>query len=84
MSRSFEELARAATPIGDIVLRRRFELTRQIDIFEVILGGEGLMSSLFTAGEEALARLGLAAINSDAIDVVVGGLGLGYTARTAL
>lgn len=84
MSRAFEELARAATPMGDIVLRRRLELTRQIDIFEVILGGDGLMSSLFTAGAEALARLGLAAINSDAIDVVVGGLGLGYTARTAL
>lgn len=84
MSRTFEELARAATPMGDIVLRRRLEPTLQIDIFEVMLGGDGLMSSLFTAGEEALARLGLGAVTNSEIDVVVGGLGLGYTARTAL
>ena len=84
MSRSFEELARVATPMGEIVLRRRMEPTLQVDVFEVILGGEGLMSSLFTAGEEALARLGLAAATGDDLDVVVGGLGLGYTARTAL
>ena len=56
----------------------------QIDVFEVMLGGDGLMSSLFTDGEEALARLGLDAVTNDTIDVVVGGLGLGYTARTAL
>ena len=84
MSRAFEELARAATSMGDIVLRRRLEPTLQVDIFEVILDGAGLMSSLFTDGEEALARLGLAAVDADAIDVVVGGLGLGYTARTVL
>ncbi len=70
--------------MGDIVLRRRLEVTLQIDVFEVILDGAGLMSSLFTDGEEALARLGLDAVATDAIDVVVGGLGLGYTARTAL
>ncbi|MBP8211641.1 MAG: spermidine synthase, partial [Ilumatobacteraceae bacterium] len=84
MSRSYEELARATTPMGDVVLRRRLEPTMQIDVFEVMLGGDGLMSSLFTDGEEALARLGLDAVTNDTIDVVVGGLGLGYTARTAL
>lgn len=84
MSRSFEELARSTTPMGDIVLRRRLEPTLQIDIFEVMLGGDGLMSSLFTDGEEALARLGLSAATGDALDVAVGGLGLGYTARTVL
>jgi spermidine synthase len=73
--------------MGDIVLRRRLEPTLQIDVFEVILGDDGLMSSLFTDGEEALARLGLAALSTsgdDPIDVVVGGLGLGFTARTAM
>jgi len=90
MSRSYEELARTATPMGDVVLRRRLEPTLQIDVFEVMLGGEGLMSSLFTDGEEALARLGLDAVTNDtsdtnqSIDVMVGGLGLGYTARAAL
>jgi spermidine synthase len=86
MSRTFEELARTDTPLGEIVLRRRLEPTSQRDIHEVILAGDGLMSSLFTHGEEQLAELGLAAVTADAIDVdvVVGGLGLGYTARTVL
>lgn len=89
MSRAYEELARAETPMGDIVLRRRLEPTLQIDIFEVMLDGDGLMSSLFTEGEEALAQLGLAAVRDDAlaaggITVAVGGLGLGYTARAVL
>ena len=84
MSRAFEELARESTPIGEISLRRRLEPTLQIDVFEVILADDGLMSSLFTAGEEALARLGLAAVAGEGLDVIVGGLGLGYTARTVL
>jgi spermidine synthase len=42
------------------------------------------MSSLFTVAEEELARRTLAALPNASLDVVVGGLGLGYTARTAL
>lgn len=84
MSRTFEELARTDTPLGEIVLRRRLEPVSHRDIHEVILAGDGLMSSLFTHGEEQLAELGLAAVTADSIDVVVGGLGLGYTARTVL
>jgi spermidine synthase len=84
MSRIFEELARTETPLGEIVLRRRLEPISRRDVFEVILGGDGLMSSLFTSGEEQLAHLGLTAVSADTIDVVVGGLGLGYTARAVL
>lgn len=84
MSRLFEELDRQATPIGDISLRRRLEPTLKIDVFEVKIGEDGLMSSLITDGEEAVSTLGLAATHNDPLDVVVGGLGLGYTARTAL
>lgn len=55
------------------------------DIFEIILGDAYLMSSRFTAAEEALAHLGLAAVHSNGpLDIVVGGLGLGFTARSAL
>jgi spermidine synthase len=50
----------------------------------VKLGDEFLMSSLFTVAEIELARLGLAAVAGDGLDVLVGGLGLGYTAATAL
>jgi spermidine synthase len=50
----------------------------------VKLGEEFLMSSLFTVAERELARLGLDAVSGDSLNVLVGGLGLGYTAVTAL
>ncbi|HEY0773724.1 MAG TPA: spermidine synthase [Nocardioidaceae bacterium] len=84
MSRRFEELDWQDTPMGEISLRRRVEPTLGVEVYEVKLGDEYLMSSLFTAAEVALARLGLAEANGDSLDVLVGGLGLGYTAATAL
>jgi hypothetical protein len=84
VSRSFEELDRRSTPMGELSVRRRLEPSLQVDVFEVILGEEHLMSSLFTEAEVALAHLGLAGAPAGPLDVVVGGLGLGYTARAAL
>jgi spermidine synthase len=84
VSRRIEELDWRETPMGAISLRRRMEPTLHVDVYEVLLGDEYLMSSLFTVAEVELARLGLAAVNGEQLDVVVGGLGLGYTARTAL
>lgn len=84
MSARFEELAWRETPMGEISLRRRREPTLDVDVFEVKLGDEYLMSSLFTVAEIELARLGLAAHTGDRLDVLVGGLGLGYTAVAAL
>ena len=85
----FEELDFQQTPLGDISLRKRSEprLNNEI-IYEVKLGDEFLMSSLFVEAEEQLSTLGLAALKAngfnDDLNVVVGGLGLGYTALTAL
>jgi spermidine synthase len=84
MSLYFEELDYRLTPIGALSLRRRRELSLGIDVFEIKLGDEYLMSSLFTASEIALARLGLAELSGSGLDVVVGGLGLGYTAQAVL
>lgn len=84
MSRRFEELDWQETPMGPVSLRRRVEPQLQVDVYEVKLGEEFLMSSLFTVAEVELARLGLAACPGDGLDVLVGGLGLGYTAWTAL
>ncbi|HAT36562.1 MAG TPA: spermidine synthase [Rhodospirillaceae bacterium] len=84
MSRSFEELAYCETPIGELGLRRRRELRLDTDVFEIKLGEEFLMSSLFTASEIALADLGLGDLRGNELDVVVGGLGLGYTADAVL
>lgn len=84
MSLLFEELDYRPTPIGALSLRRRRELKLGIDILEIKLGEEHLMSSLFTASEIALAKLGLAELSGAGLDVVVGGLGLGYTAAAVL
>ncbi len=96
MSARFVELDWSATPIGDVSLRRRLDPVTGEDVFEVKLDDEWLMSSQFTAAEIALARLGLARLGNDGLagtedgvtpatlDIVVGGLGLGYTAQAAL
>lgn len=84
MSSRFAELDRQTTPMGEISLRRRLEPTLLIDVYEAMLGEEHLMSSLFTTSEIALARLALEDVPGDGLDVVVGGLGLGYTARAVL
>ncbi len=80
----FEELAWRETSMGAVSLRRRREPVLDVDVYEVKLGHEFLMSSLFTVAEVELARLGLARVEGDQLDVVVGGLGLGYTARAVL
>lgn len=84
MKALFEELDYRETPIGALSLRRRRELSLDVDVFEIKLGEEFLMSSLFTASEIALARLGLSALSGNGFDVIVGGLGLGYTAQAVL
>jgi spermidine synthase len=85
----FEELDYRQTPLGELILRRRTVLSLDNrEVHEIILGDAFLMSSLFTEVEVALANLGLAsAVESfpgESLDVVVGGLGLGFTARAAL
>lgn len=55
-----EELDFRACPLGDLSLRRRKVLSLDGEIvYDVILNGEFLMSSLFHAAEDALADLGL-------------------------
>lgn len=84
MSRRIEELAHSDTPIGEVNLRRRTDPLSGVDIFEVKLGDEFLMSSLFVVAEVEVARLALARLAGGSLDVAVGGLGLGYTAQEVL
>jgi spermidine synthase len=84
MGALFEELDYRPTAIGALSLRRRRLPGSEIEVYEIKLDEAYLMSSRFTAAEVELARLGLAALDGEALDVVVGGLGLGYTARAAL
>ena len=96
MSSLFEELHHSETSLGELILRRRRYIGLGTEVYEVKLGEDFLMSSLFTASEEALGRLGInhalsnrkgledAGPDSDGLEVVVGGLGLGYTAAAVL
>jgi spermidine synthase len=84
MSARFEELDWKETRLGEISLRRRHDPTFDREVYEVKLGDEFLMSSLFTVAEVELARLSLDQVPGTDLDVVVGGLGLGYTAQTVL
>jgi spermidine synthase len=84
MKLNVQELGYQKTPLGDLTLRRRHEpLLQNQEVFEVKLGDEYLMSSLFTEAERQLASLGLSQLEGE-LDVVVGGLGLGYTAAEVL
>jgi len=85
MNLDFEELDYRDTPMGELVLRRRHDpKVPGREIHEVKLGDEFLMSSLFTESEVALADRALAELEGDELDVVVGGLGLGFTAHAVL
>ena len=84
MSARFEELGWKQTPMGVFSLRRRFDFSVGADIYEVKLDDEHLMSSLFTVAERELARLALERTPGTDLDVIVGGLGLGYTVLEAL
>ncbi|MEX2473579.1 spermidine synthase [Marinobacter sp.] len=81
----FEQIDSQPSVIGEITLRRRrIPAIGDRDIFEVKLGEEFLMSSMFVDAEVALSDIGLGETEGDNLSVVVGGLGLGYTAVAAL
>ena len=80
----FEILDGVQTPIGALCLRRR-GLAAGTIVTEVTINGEMLMSSHHTESERALATRALALHPAgDGFRVLVGGLGLGYTAHAAL
>lgn len=84
MNNMFEEIACEQTSIGELILRRRRLKPDGEDIWEIKLNDGYLMSSQFVDGEVALADMALAMLDGPDLDVVVGGLGLGYTAKAAL
>lgn len=80
-----EVLAYEPTPIGAICLQQRgMEGDPATRVTEIMLDHKFLMSSHCTVSERALATRGLALQGGDALRVLVGGLGLGFTAREVL
>ncbi len=81
----FEVLAYEPTELGILCLRRRELLCEPGTIVtEVTLDHEFLMSSYLTASEKALSEIALQMHSGSRLRVLVGGLGLGYTAWSAL
>jgi spermidine synthase len=85
MPRRIEELDFQQTDLGELVLRRRTSPSVPGEmVYEVKIDDALLMSSTVNASERALATLALDGRGAVPCDVLVGGLGLGYTAAAAL
>lgn len=75
---STDEIARAASERGDLVLRRRYDGT-----LELRANGVFVMDTVETSTERALASRALALVDRPT-HVLVGGLGLGFTLEAVL
>jgi len=81
----FEVLDLQETPLGELCLRRRELVSRPgMIITEVTLDQGFLMSSYHTESERRLAEVALEMHTGENLSVLVGGLGLGFTAQAAL
>ena len=80
------EIARAASPHGELVLRTRPARDGAGEVVELRANGLFVMDTEETTSEVALAAAALALLPRDARDlhVLVGGLGLGFTATAVL
>lgn len=82
---NIEILACEPSPLGILCLRRRELLSEPGTVVtEITLNHEHLMSSYNTASERTLALRALDMHAGEDLNVLVGGLGLGYTAREVL
>jgi spermidine synthase len=78
----YEIIDHAESPFGLLILRRR---TAPVPgVIELALDYQFLMSSAVTDSERALATRAIALHGGTDLDVMVGGLGLGYTCKAAL
>ncbi len=74
----------ANTDIGTIYLSKREVSGLAESVYEILLGDDVLMTSLAPVSEQRLSSSALAMHKGKGLHVLVGGLGLGYTAHAAL
>jgi len=85
MSATYEELDVRQCALGELILRRRtVPGLGDEPIYEIKLNDDLLMSSWLNESEQQLSLLALAEAPDTPFDILVGGLGLGYTAWAAL
>jgi spermidine synthase len=80
----FSILHDSDTDIGRILLRRRWSGALERDVFEMTVDGKLMMSSAVVESEQALATRALARLPDRELNVLIGGLGFGFTARAVL
>jgi len=78
----FEVIDHAESPLGVLILRRRNPPEEHV--LELTLEHMLLMSSVVTVSERELATRAIAMHGGSDLDVMIGGIGLGYTAKAAL
>jgi spermidine synthase len=79
----YVEVAREASPRGEVVLRARHDPDGTEPVLELRVNGVFVMDTRETSSEEQLAAVTLAEVRSPGA-VLVGGLGLGFTAHAVL
>ncbi|MDJ0973537.1 MAG: spermidine synthase [Planctomycetota bacterium] len=85
MSVGYQELDVRETALGTLILRRRrVPGLGDTDVYEIKLNDDLLMSSWLNESELQLSHLAIATLGDGPHEVLVGGLGLGYTAFAAL
>ncbi len=83
MADELEKLGRSAGAHGEVLLRRRTAADGEAHL-ELVVDGVFAMDDVDTSTERLLATEALRRLPGDRLDVLVGGLGLGWTAATAL
>jgi spermidine synthase len=81
---SLTVLHHSDTGLGLLMLRKRWSLALERDVFEMTMDGKLMMSSAVNISERALADRALAMLPLRPLHVLVGGLGFGFTALAAL
>lgn len=79
-----EILDDAMTELGSAVLRRRYSLALEQDVYEFYLNDQLVMSNAVSISEQALAESAMERITRRPLRVLIGGLGFGFTALAAL
>lgn len=81
---SLAVLHHSDTDMGFLMLRKRWSMALERDVFEMTIDGKLMMSSAMNVSERALADQVLALLPNRPLQVLIGGLGLGFTAVAAL
>jgi spermidine synthase len=76
-------IASAASPRGEVLLRRRRDADAADEVIELRVNGVFVMDTVHTSSEVLLAQLSLERLEQP-VRVLVGGLGLGFTLRALL